>query len=227
MRPTILIADDHRLFAEGLRSMLSPSYEIVGVVSNGRELTGLATQCKPDLILADLSMPLLNGLGAVQILAETGLRSKYVILTMYLDVNLALQAFRAGASGFILKTTSADELHKALQIVYKGGCYLSPQFPCDLVTLLAEAARRPGTDRSPRLTRRQREVLQLVAEGKIMKEVAAQLNISTRTAESYKYHLMDTLAIKTNAELVQYAIKIGLVIVNPLDSSTKPFNNAA
>jgi DNA-binding NarL/FixJ family response regulator len=227
MRPSILIADDHRLFAEGLRSMLSPLYDIVGIAMDGRELTEMAGRFKPDLILTDLSMPLLNGLDAVQNLAESNLRSRFVVLTMHLDVNLAVQAFRAGASGFILKTTSADELIKALQVVHEGGCYLSRQFPCDLVTVLAEAARRPAADRVPKLTRRQREVLQLVAEGKIMKEVAAQLKISTRTAESYKYHLMDVLAVRTNAELVQYAIKIGLINVNPLDGGAKPFSSVA
>src|SRR5271155_641239 len=166
--------------------------------------------------MTDVSL-LLNSLDAVQTLVEMGLRSKFVILTMHLDVNLAVQAFRAGASAFILKTTGTDELKKALQLVHRGGCYLSPQFPCDLVTLLAEAARRPASDRGPQLTRRQREVLQLVAEGKTMKEVAAQLNISTRTAESYKYHLMDLLAIRTTAELVQYAIRIDLITIRPLD----------
>lgn len=217
MRPSILIADDHQLFAEGLRSMLSESYDIVGIAGNGRELTQLAARHKPDLIMTDLSMPLLNGLDAVQTLTEMGLRSKFAVLTMHLDVNLAVQVFRAGASAFVLKTTGRDEFMRALEIVRRGGCYLSPQFPCDLVTLLAEAARRPGSDRGPQLTRRQREVLQLVAEGKTMKEVAAQLNISTRTAESYKYHLMNLLAIRTNAELVQYAIRIGLITIKPLE----------
>src|ERR1700691_4125376 len=116
MRTSILIADDHQLFAEGLRSMLSPSYDVVGIAANGRELTQLAARYKPDLIMTDLSMPLLNGLDAMQTLVEMGLRSKFVVLTMHLDVNLAVQAFRAGASAFILKTTGADELKKPLQL---------------------------------------------------------------------------------------------------------------
>ena len=110
MRPSILIADDHRMFAESLRSLLSSSYDTVGIASNGRELTELALRHKPDLIMTDLSMPLLNGLDAVQTLADMGLRSKFIILTMHLDMNLALQVFRAGASAFILKTASSDEL---------------------------------------------------------------------------------------------------------------------
>jgi DNA-binding NarL/FixJ family response regulator len=217
MRPRVLIADDHQLFAESLRSLLSPSHDIVGIATNGRELTELAVQFKPDLIVTDLTMPLLNGLDAMQNLKGARLRSKFIVLTMHVDVSLAVLVFRAGASAFVLKTASGDELKEALQIVQRGGYYLSPQFPCDLVTVLAEAARRPASDQRPQLTRRQREVLQLVAEGKTMKEVASQLAISTRTAESYKYHLMEMLAIHTNAELVQHAIKIGLITIQPLD----------
>ena len=219
MRPTLLIADDHQLFAESLRSLLSPSYDIVGIATNGRELTELALRFKPNLILTDLSMPLLNGLDAVQGLTAMGLRSKFIILTMHVDMSLAVLVFRAGASAFVLKTAKGDELKEALQVVQRGGHYLSPQFPCDLVTVLAEAARRPASDRGPQLTRRQREVLQLVAEGKTMKEVATELNISTRTAESYKYHLMNVLGIRTTAELVQHAIKIGLITVKSLDTA--------
>ena len=218
MRPSVLIADDHQLLAQALRSVLSPSYEIAGIASNGRELTELAARLKPDLIVTDLYMPLLNGLDAVQILIKAGLRSKFIFLTMHPDVSLAVEAFRSGASAFVLKTASPDQFLEALRVVYRGGCYLSPEFPCDLVTLLAEAARRPTTDRRPQLTRRQREVLQLVAEGKTMKEVASQLNISTRTAESCKYQLMRVLGIRTNAELVQHAVKIGLIRVKLLES---------
>jgi DNA-binding NarL/FixJ family response regulator len=219
MRPTVLIADDHQLFAEGLRSMLSPAYDIVGIASNGRELAELAVRYKPDLVVTDVSMPLLNGLDAVQSLTEMHLRSKFVVLTMHQDMSLAVQVFRAGASAFVLKTASSDEMKEALRAAYRGGFYLSPEFPCDLVTLLAEAARRPASDQGPQLTRRQREVLQLVAEGKTMKEIAALLNISTRTAESYKYHLMDVLAVRTGADLVQYAIKIGLITIKPFGTA--------
>jgi DNA-binding NarL/FixJ family response regulator len=219
MRPTLLIADDHQLFAESLRSMLSPTYDVVGIAANGKELTELAVKLKPNLVLTDLSMPLLNGLDAVQTLTGMGLRSKFIVLTMHVDISLAVLVFRAGASAFVLKTASGDELKEALQTVQRGGCYLSPQFPSDLVSVLAEAARRPLVDKAPQLTPRQREVLQLVAEGKTMKEVASQLNISTRTAESYKYHLMNVLGIRTTAELVQHAIKIGLITVKPLNTA--------
>jgi DNA-binding NarL/FixJ family response regulator len=219
MRPTILIADDHQLFAESLRSLLSPTYDVVGIATNGRELTELVMRFKPDLTVTDLSMPILNGLDAVQNLTAMGLRSKFVVLTMHADISLAVLVFRAGASAFVLKTASGDELKEAIETAHRGGCYLSPQFPCDLVTVLAEAARRPASDKAPQLTKRQREVLQLVAEGKTMKEVATQLNISTRTAESYKYNLMNVLGIRTTAELVQHAIKIGLITVRPLEGT--------
>ena len=199
--------------------MLSPTYDVVGIATNGKELIDLAVKLKPNLVLTDLSMPLLNGLDAVQTLAGMGLRSKFIVLTMHADLSLAVLVFRAGASAFVLKTASGDELKEALQTVQKGGCYLSPQFPSDLVSVLAEAARRPLVDKAPQLTPRQREVLQLVAEGKTMKEVASQLKISTRTAESYKYHLMNVLGIRTTAELVQHAIKIGLITVKPLDAA--------
>jgi DNA-binding NarL/FixJ family response regulator len=211
--PSIVIADDHQLFAESLRSLLSPAYEVLGIATNGRELIDLAVQHKPNMILSDVSMPIMNGLDALNTLKKMGLRSKFVMLTMHFDLSVAVEVFRGGASAFVMKTASSEELKEALQTVYRGGYYLSPQFPCDLVTVLAEAARRPAGDKEPQLTPRQREVLQLVAEGKSMKEVAAQLKLSTRTAESHKYQLMKLLGIRTNAELVQHAIKIGLINV--------------
>jgi DNA-binding NarL/FixJ family response regulator len=143
MRPTLLIADDHQLFTESLRSLLSPTYEVVAIAANGRELTELAVKLKPNLVLTDLSMPLMNGLEAVQTLAGMGLPSKFIVLTMHVDQSLAVLVFRAGASGFVLKTASGDELKEALRVVHRGGCYLSPQFPSDLVSVLAEAARKP------------------------------------------------------------------------------------
>jgi DNA-binding NarL/FixJ family response regulator len=219
MHPTLIIADDHCLFAEGLRSMLNTTYDVVGMALNGRELTELAFLHKPDLIITDVSMPLLNGLDAIQLLTEKGLRSKFLVLTMHLDMSFAVQAFGTGASAFVLKTSTSEQVKEALRVVYRGGLYLSPHFPCDLVTVLAEAARRPASNRGPQLTRRQREVLQLVGEGKTMKEISAELKISTRTAESYKYHLMDVLAVRTSAELVHYAIKIGLITIKPFGTA--------
>lgn len=219
MRFRILVADDHRIFAEGLKSLLSDHYEVLGIAADGRELITMAKEYKPDIIITDLSMPLLNGLEALRTLRKTGIRSKFIVLTMHADLSLAVEAFRAGASAFVWKIAAGEDLKNALDSAVRGRQYLSPQFPCDLVTVLAEAARRPMSDEGPKLTRRQREVLQLVAEGKTMKEVATVLNISTRTAESYKYDLMRTLGIRTNAELVQYAIRIGLITVTVMGSA--------
>lgn len=218
-RPTILIADDHQLVAESLRSLLSQKYDIVDIAANGKELVEIAVKRKPNLVLTDLSMPLLNGLDAVQTLSAMGLRIKFVVLSMHADIGLAVLVFRAGASAFLLKNASGDELVEAIKVVLSGGCYLSKEFPSDLVSILAEAARRPLVEKTPQLTPRQREVLQLVASGKTMKEVAGQLDISTRTAESYKYHLMNVLGIRTTAELVQHAIRIGLITVEPIDAA--------
>ena len=140
MRPTILIADDHRLYADALCSMLSPAYETVAIATNGQELIKLAVQFEPDLIVTDISMPVLNGLQAVRTLGTMNISSKVVVLTMHPDVSLAVEAFRSGASAFVLKTASAAEFRKALQVVQGGGCYLSSQLPSDLVTVLTKAA---------------------------------------------------------------------------------------
>jgi DNA-binding NarL/FixJ family response regulator len=144
MRTTILIADGHRLYADALSAMLSPAYEIVGIVTNGQELTELAVRLEPALIVTGISMPLLTGLEALRALKTMGLHSKVIVLTMHVDVSLAVDAFRSGASAFVLKTASLAEFEKALQVVQGGGCYLSSQLPSDLVTVLAEAASHPA-----------------------------------------------------------------------------------
>jgi DNA-binding NarL/FixJ family response regulator len=144
MRTTILIADDHRLYADALSAMLSPAYDIVGIGTNGRELTELALRFDPDLIVTDIPMPLLDGLEVLRVLKTMGLQGKVIVLTVHVDVNLAVEAFRSGASAFVLKTASLAEFRKALQVVQGGGCYLSSQLPSDLVTVLAEAASHPA-----------------------------------------------------------------------------------
>ena len=153
MRPTVLIADDQQLLAESLRSLLTPFYNVVGIATNGKELIDMATQYKPTLVLTDLSMPQMNGLDAIHTLIGMGVRSKFVFLTMHVDISLAVLVFRAGASAFVLKSASSDDLKEAINVVLGGGCYLSPQFPSDLVSVLAEAARRPMVDlATPQLT---------------------------------------------------------------------------
>lgn len=218
MRIRMLLADDHKIFTEALSRMLAPNYEIIGTASNGRELITLARELNPDVIVMDVSMPLLNGMEVIRVLKRTAVRAKFVILTMHTDVSLAAEAFRCGASAFVLKQAAGDELNAAIVTALRGRHYLSSAFPVDLVTLLAEAVRH-HREEGPKITRRQREVLQLVAEGKTMKEVATLLSLSTRTVESYKYEIMRVLGIHSNAGLVQYAIRIGVITVTPLQAA--------
>jgi len=215
MRYRILLADDQTILTEGLAAILSQHYEVVGTARNGHELVFLAKERKPDVIITEIAMPQLNGLDALQVLRKAGLKSKFVVLTVHLDVSLAIEAFRNGVSGYVLKLASKDEVIAAIENALHGRSYLSSAFPVDLVSILSEAVRRPAGE-GLKLTRRQREVLQLVAEGKTMKEVATVLSISTRTAESYKYEIMRILGVHCNAALVHYAIRIGLITVPPL-----------
>ncbi|HSM86713.1 MAG TPA: response regulator transcription factor [Candidatus Limnocylindrales bacterium] len=215
MRARVLLADDHQVLTDGLTKLLGQYYDVVATAANGHELISLARQHNPDVIVTDISMPLLNGMDAIRVLKKSGIKSKVLVLTMHSDAALAVEAFRAGASAYVLKHAAGDEIRQAVDTLLRGRVYLSTSFPIDLVTLLADAARHPSQE-GPSLTRRQREVLQLVAEGKTMKEVAGLLSISTRTAESYKYEIMRVLGVHTNAELVQYAIRIGMITVAPL-----------
>ncbi|HZQ92667.1 MAG TPA: response regulator transcription factor [Terriglobales bacterium] len=216
MRIRVVLADDHQVLTEGLRGLLSPRCEVVGVATTGRELVEMVHATTPDVAITDVSMPLLNGLDAIrQIQRGSGIRTKFILLTMHADVSLVVEAFRAGASAYVLKHSASSELAVAIDSVLRGRAYVSPALPTDVLTVLAEAARHRSSEGS-KLTRRQREVLQLVAEGKAMKEVAATLGISVRTAESYKYEIMHSLGLHSNAELVQFAIRIGLITVQPI-----------
>jgi DNA-binding NarL/FixJ family response regulator len=218
MRKRILLADPHKILTEGLTIILSSQYEVIGSAGNGQELVVLAKEHHPDVVIAEIFIPLLNTLDAFQALRRDGVRSKLVALTTHLDVALAIEAFQAGISGYVLKVAGKDEIFKAIECALQGRTYLSVGFPVDLVSLLSEAARR-SQEGSHKLTPRQREVLQLVAEGKTMKEVASVLAISTRTAESYKYEIMRMLGVHCNAELIHYAIRIGLIAVPRLQAA--------
>jgi DNA-binding NarL/FixJ family response regulator len=210
----VLLADDHTIVAEGLRSLLEGEFEFVGTVGDGRSLLDAAQKLKPDVIVADISMPLLNGLDAARQLKREGAAAKIIFLTMHTEAQLAAEAFRAGASGYLLKSSAGEELITAIHEVIKGRAYVTPLITKDMLSLLIDTGSQPD-QLSVKLTPRQREVLQLVAEGRTMKEVASILNISARTVESHKYEMMEALGVQTNAELVQYAIKIGLVSVLP------------
>lgn len=215
MRYRVLLADDQRILTEGLTSILGQNYEILGAARTGHDLVFLAKQRNPDVILAEIALPQLNGLDAFQLLRKAGLTAKLVVLTSHLDVNLAIEAFRAGAAAYVTKLSGKEEVIAAVESAVRGRTYLSSGFPLDLVSILSEAVRRPAGE-GLKLTRRQKEVLQLVAEGKTMKEVAMILSISTRTAESYKYEIMRILGLHNNAALVHYAIRIGLITIPQL-----------
>jgi DNA-binding NarL/FixJ family response regulator len=208
--PRILIADDHTLVAEACRKLLEPEYEVVATVSDGRALVRAAAELKPHLIIVDVAMPLLNGLDAGQQVKEFLPAVKLVYLTMNHDADLAAEAFRRGASGYLLKTCAASELAIAVREVLKGKSYLSPMIAKDTVEFLLRQDRKL-IEEEDRLTERQREVLQLLAEGKCMKEVAGVLNITTRTVAFHKYRIMELLNAKSSAQLVQYAIRNHLI----------------
>ncbi len=203
--PRILIADDHKMFSQGLAALLAGTFEVVGSVADGQTLIDEAERLKPDVILLDISMPVLNGLDAARRLSSTSAAS-VIFLTMHADKRLLTEAFRAGASGYVLKQSAGDELIHAIQHVIAGNKYISPQLSTDNQTGGGGVEDR----QSKNLTPRQREVLQLVIEGLTMKEIARKLGISTRTAESYKYDMMSELGVTTTAELIQYAVKLGM-----------------
>ena len=208
--PRIIIADDHTLVAEACRKLLESDYEIVATVGDGRSLVRAAAELRPHLIIVDVSMPLLNGLDAGQQIKELIPSIKLVYLTMNHDADLAAEAFRRGASGYLLKTCAASELALAVREVLRGKSYLSPMIAKDTVDFLLRQDRKL-IEEGQRLTERQREVLQLLAEGKCMKEVAGVLNVTTRTVAFHKYRIMEVLSVRSNAELVQYAIRQHLI----------------
>jgi DNA-binding NarL/FixJ family response regulator len=209
-RTSVLLADDHVMLMDGLVHMVRQDFEIVGLARDGRAMVELARQNHPDVVVTDISMPHLNGIDAARILKKEAIPTKILFLSMHADLPLVEEAFRAGASGYILKLCSAEEFVKAIKYVAKGATYITPLLAGDLISTLLTTGPQETSRESP-LTLRQREVLQLLAEGKTMKEVAAQLNISTRTAESHKYEIMRLLGVQTTAALIRYAVRIKLV----------------
>ena len=212
-RPRLLLADDHVLVADALKSMLAAHYDVVGTASDGRSLLRAAETLKPDLIVVDIGMPHLNGLDATRQIKRLLPRAKVIVLTMNEDCDLVAEAFRAGASGYLLKHSAAQELMLAIREVLNGASYLSPRITGGAVSALLRGGGNAESEKARELTPRQREVIQLLAEGRSMKEIADVLAISLRTVAAHKYRVMDMLAITTNAELYRYAVKHRIVSV--------------
>jgi DNA-binding NarL/FixJ family response regulator len=207
-RPRVLLADDHALVLDGLRKILEPECEVVGAVEDGRSLLAAAKKLQPDIILLDISMPLLNGVEAARRLRAAAPDAKVIFVTMHADATYVAGAFRAGASGYVLKRCASLELLKAINQVLNGREYVTPLIGKDLQDLPGWP--RGAGEASGELTVRQREVVQLVAEGHPVKEVAAILNISSKTVAFHKANVMRRLGIRSTAELTKYAIEHGI-----------------
>ena len=205
----ILIADDHPIVAEGLRRMLEPTFELVAIVENGHEMVAAAKELKPDAIVADISMPLLNGIDAVSQIRSAGIHAKIIFLTMHSEANYARRALAAGASAYVLKHSASSELLLAIHEALAGRNFVTPT-----VAAKTNRTRTPedvSLDALDALTARQREVLQLLAEGYMPKQVSTVLTISPRTVEYHKYRIMEVLGLRNSAELIQFAVERGLV----------------
>jgi DNA-binding NarL/FixJ family response regulator len=204
-RPTVIIADDHTLVAQACKKLLEKEFDVIAIVGDGRALVRKAAELKPDAVVVDIHMPLLNGLDAGQQLCKMLPRVKLLYVTMNPDPELAAEAFKRGAAGYLLKSCAALEVLAALRSVLEGKCFISP-------AIMKEAIASTATDTttfagSELLTERQREVLQLLAEGRPMKQVADILNLTTRTVAFHKYRIMEALDLGRDAGIVRYALK--------------------
>jgi DNA-binding NarL/FixJ family response regulator len=207
-KPRIVLAEDHSLVADGIRALIGSEFELIAVVENGLDLIDRCSSLKPDLALADISMPVLNGLDALREIRKLGLRTKVIVVTGAADVGLATEAFRAGASGYVLKHAAADELLTALREATQGRTFITPRIANDVLQRLMQGGEEEeGAD----LTPRERQVLQLIAEGHSSKEAAAFLDVAPRTIEFHKRNIMEKTGLRTMAELARFAAKIGLV----------------
>jgi DNA-binding NarL/FixJ family response regulator len=210
-RPRLLLADDHTIFAEALKVFLEQTYPVIGVVADGRALIEATLKLRPDVIIIDVAMPVLNGFDAALKIKEHIPNLKFVFLTMRSDPNLAAAALELGAIGFVLKHSAGTELLKAIDHVLHGKSYLSPEVKTDDWVEVRSRARQFTKE----LTVRQREIVQLYAEGRSIKEIAGLLNLSEKTVEFHKHHVMEAFHLKNNAGLILYALKKGLISADP------------
>jgi len=207
LKPRILLADDHTFVLEGFRHILEAHYELVGTAGDGYALLAAAKTFRPDIVILDISMPLLNGIDAAAQLKKICPKTKIIIVTMHADAEYVRSAFEAGASAYVLKGSAVDELEQAMRAVLGGHSYITPLITKELVDVyLSTASEKPRG-----LTPRQREVLQFLAEGRTAKEIANRLNITSRTVEFHKTQIMEHLNLKTTADLIKYALTHGIV----------------
>jgi DNA-binding NarL/FixJ family response regulator len=203
-RTTVLLADDHAIVTDGLAKILREAhFEVVGAVRDGQQLVDAATRLRPDVIITDLSMPGLSGLEALARLKSQPVDSKIIVLTMHHDADLAADAIRGGASGFLLKESAGDELLTAVRHALAGKVYITPVVMQEILERMAGSAKA----KEPHVTPRQRDILRLIVKGQRMKEIAANLGLSTRTVEGHKYQMMEALGVTSTAELVRYALE--------------------
>ena len=207
-RARIILADDHELLTDAIKNMLEPEYDVVGTFANGDTLVRSAPELEPDVIILDVSMPTMNGITACSQLKKLMPKVKVIFLTMNQDLDTAAEAFKSGASGVVLKTSAAAELMTAIREVLFGGYFATPSLTEGMVGSFVRNFKRMKKRRE--LTIRQKEVLQLLAEGYSMKQVAGMLDITTRTVAFHKYAMMEHLEIQSSAELVSYAMKVGI-----------------
>ena len=208
-RPRVLLADDHRIVAQGLKSILSAEFDLAGVVEDGQAMVEAAKTLQPDVIVADVTMPVLNGIDALEKLRQDGVTIPVVFLTMHGDAGYARRALRAGAAGYVLKVAAPEELVQAIRVALDGGTFVSPTL-ARAVFESTEGMVEAG-ERIARLTPHQREILRMLADGLSAKEIARKLDISSRTVESHKYQIMESLGAQTSAELIRLAIRHGIV----------------
>lgn len=204
-KPRVIIADDHRLFAAGLERLLAPECDIVASIYDGLTLLDDVRRLRPDVVVQDLSLPPLNGLDIIRDIHELDSEIRIVVVTMWDDPAMAAEAFRRGASAYVLKTCAVPELIEAVQFALEHKTYVTPSIASGMIQSLTRP-QRDSSDVDTPLTARQREVLRLLAEGKSMKEVAAVLNLTVRTVAFHKYRMMQMLNIKSSAELVRFAV---------------------
>ena len=211
-RPRVLLADDHRLVSEGLKSLLTEDFDIVGMVEDGRALVASAKELHPDVIIADISMPHLNGIDAIAQLKKNNASVKVILLTMHQDPAYARRAFEAGAVGFVVKHSAPAEIVMAIHAALKGQTFITPALASDVLRQATHGSDETRED-AGHLTPRQREILQFLAEGCSAKEIAARLSISPRTVEFHKYQMMEMHGLHSSAELIHFAIKHGVVSI--------------